>query len=147
MSTRSEIGMEMEDGTVRAVYCHLDGYPSNNGELLKNYTRGMMTEVLSKGNMSSLGETVKDCDFYGGEDERNDVFGNADEFLSDSESMIEWRYLLGLDGTWRVTAIGGDSKRALPLSEVLADKTPDDSAKFWKPKKTEEIGSSKEKTR
>ena len=39
MGTRSTIGLEYPDGTVRGIYCHWDGYPDNNGKILvEHYT-------------------------------------------------------------------------------------------------------------
>ena len=39
MSTNSRIGMVQEDGSVKSIYCHWDGYVSHNGKILKeNYT-------------------------------------------------------------------------------------------------------------
>ena len=37
MATRSRIGMVKDDGTVESIYCHFDGYPSNNGKILKEH--------------------------------------------------------------------------------------------------------------
>jgi hypothetical protein len=58
MSTRSRIALQNEDGSITSVYCHFDGYPSNNGVLLKeNYkTVESVKELLKKGDMSSLGK-------------------------------------------------------------------------------------------
>jgi hypothetical protein len=37
MSTRSFIGKVQEDGSVRYVYCHHDGYPSHVGAILAKH--------------------------------------------------------------------------------------------------------------
>lgn len=37
MSTRSYIGIENSDGTVDYIYCHWDGYLSNNGQILNDH--------------------------------------------------------------------------------------------------------------
>lgn len=60
MSTRSRIGYVANDGKVVSIYCHWDGYPSNNGEiLLNNYTDPFKVKALiSLGAISSLGEEV-----------------------------------------------------------------------------------------
>ena len=34
MATRSTIAMKTEDGKVRAIYCHWDGYIAYNGKML-----------------------------------------------------------------------------------------------------------------
>lgn len=67
MATRSRIGMIMEDGTVRSIYCHWDGYPSYNGRILKECynTPEKVKELISLGDISSLGRTTEykdECD-------------------------------------------------------------------------------------
>jgi len=59
MSTRSIIAKQNEDGTIKAVYCHWDGYPSNNGKILiENYTTAARVDnLLMRGSISSLGKT------------------------------------------------------------------------------------------
>ena len=60
MATRSRIGIENEDGTVSSVYCHWDGYPSNNGRILvTHYTdREKVKELIALGSISALKENV-----------------------------------------------------------------------------------------
>jgi hypothetical protein len=60
MATRSRIGIENEDGSVSSVYCHWDGYPSNNGKILvDHYTdREKVKELIALGSISSLKENV-----------------------------------------------------------------------------------------
>ena len=60
MATRSRIGIENEDGTVSSVYCHWDGYPSNNGRILvAHYTdREKVKELIALGAISALKENV-----------------------------------------------------------------------------------------
>jgi len=56
MSTRSLIAQEQEDGTVKAIYCHSDGYPSYNGAILAgNWTDpAKVAELIAHGDLSSL---------------------------------------------------------------------------------------------
>lgn len=58
MSTRSRIGMEMPDGTIKSIYCHWDGYPEGVGkELEKSYQDPKkIEELLNLGDISSLGD-------------------------------------------------------------------------------------------
>ena len=60
MSTRSRIGILNSDGSVDSIYCHFDGYTSNNGKILvENYTNeAKIRELLSLGDLSSLGEEI-----------------------------------------------------------------------------------------
>lgn len=57
MGTRSRIGMLMNDGHIKSVYCHWDGYPSYNGKILMKYytDENKVNELISLGSISSLG--------------------------------------------------------------------------------------------
>ena len=61
MATRSRIGIVNEDGTVSSIYCHWDGYPSNNGRILvEDYTdRDKVKSLIELGSISSLDEHVE----------------------------------------------------------------------------------------
>ena len=56
MATRSRIAIEDQDGTVRSIYCHWDGYPEYNGVVLKkNYqTQEKVEELIALGSISTL---------------------------------------------------------------------------------------------
>jgi hypothetical protein len=60
MGTRSTIALEFADGTVEQVYCHWDGYLSNNGQILaKHYSDPFkLRDLIDLGDMSSLGERI-----------------------------------------------------------------------------------------
>lgn len=65
MSTRSRIAyQETENGPITSVYCHNDGYPAYNGQMLLDYynTLEKVKELVSGGDMSSLDER---CDTPG----------------------------------------------------------------------------------
>lgn len=61
MSTRSRIAMVYEDGTVKSIYCHFDGYPSGVGKTLnKYYTDPEKVKALMElGDISALGITTE----------------------------------------------------------------------------------------
>lgn len=67
MSTRSSITALTSDGTYKSIYCHFDGYPSNNGRLLMdNYVeQELIDEMVELGDMSSLGGHPDDSIYYG----------------------------------------------------------------------------------
>jgi hypothetical protein len=71
MATRSTIGIKQEDGTIKAIYCHWDGYPAGVGAgLSQNYNSKEQAEALiSLGGFSSLKETL--------EETRGGVYMNA----------------------------------------------------------------------
>lgn len=69
MATRSTIAIRNKDGTVTGIYCHFDGYFSNNGRMLAdNYTtEASVRDLLTLGDLASLGETKELCNAYGRE--------------------------------------------------------------------------------
>lgn len=60
MATRSFIGIQNDDGTVRGIYCHWDGYPEHNGvKLESHYTNSAKIEaLLALGDISILGDEI-----------------------------------------------------------------------------------------
>ena len=56
MGTRSTIALEFADGTVGQVYCHWDGYLSNNGKILfEDYQDPFkLRDLIDLGDLSSL---------------------------------------------------------------------------------------------
>lgn len=53
MSTRSTIAIKKKDGTIRAIYCHSDGYPEYTGAILLEYYSGYR-KALKLINLESL---------------------------------------------------------------------------------------------
>ena len=109
MATRSTIALEYADGTVGQIYCHWDGYLSNNGRiLLENYTDPFkVRELLDNGDMSSLSETVDGCSFYKerGEDCPQRMYKDYAEFRREAQGE-EYNYILRRDGKWYVEFYG-----------------------------------------
>ena len=60
MATRSIIAIEIPEERVKTIYCHLDGYPSGNGKMLKKQwnTKEKILELMELGNISSLGHHI-----------------------------------------------------------------------------------------
>ena len=56
MATRSAIGYRKLDGSVRAVYCHWDGYPQHQLPILEEHYNGIrkVQALIRPGSMSSL---------------------------------------------------------------------------------------------
>lgn len=75
MSTRSRIGVLNEDGTIRSIYVHWDGYPSNNGKILAEHYRDIrkIQKLIELGDISILGPEIgekhdfdyKTCEYDG----------------------------------------------------------------------------------
>lgn len=58
MGTRSRIGV-MHGDNVKSVYCHWDGYLEHNGAiLLEHYNSSKANQLVSMGDMSSLGRVL-----------------------------------------------------------------------------------------
>lgn len=60
MATRSTITMKLENGKYRSIYCHWDGYLSNNGRLLlEHYTDAeKISKLLLLGSLSFLEKEI-----------------------------------------------------------------------------------------
>ena len=121
MATRSTIAVIDNDGTVKQVYCHWDGYLSYNGRLLKQEYNSLKlaNELVSFGDMSILAENINPthpdhsydsaqegvCVYYGrdrGESNTDPkVFKDLNEFL-DKRMDEEYNYLFK-DGQWLVS--------------------------------------------
>lgn len=137
MATRSRIGMEMPDGTVRSIYCHWDGYPEHNGQVLAEHytTEERVKQLINLGNISSLApklepDSGQEHDFnrpldgvtvaYGrdrgekGQEATTDKSVDA-YFKSDLE---EWGYLFTKDGEWVVCDVYGGRKVVLVKSRI-----------------------------
>jgi hypothetical protein len=109
MGTRSTIALEYADGSVGQVYCHWDGYLSNNGQiLLKHYQDPFkVRELLDEGDMSSLDTTVEGCTFYSerGEVCPQNMYKDFAEFRKEAQRE-EYNYVLRRDGNWYVEFYG-----------------------------------------
>lgn len=94
MSTRSRIGMIMEDGTVHSVYCHYDGYLAYNGEILNKYynTPEKVKELISLGDISSLGKTTMFRDENDGDECTRDYHRWRDEPINISVNSDVYDY-------------------------------------------------------
>jgi hypothetical protein len=131
MATRSAIGIEQKNGTVKAIYCHWAGAPRDNGKTLYNhYSSVELNKLISLGSLSVLGSKIvpeadaphtfdapqKDvCVFYKrdrGEDTTWSRYDNVDEYVeSFTESWCEWFYLYKVsDHTWYVRTVNTEWK-------------------------------------
>jgi hypothetical protein len=60
MATRSFIGIQNPDGSVRGVYCHFDGYLEGVGSVLKSHyvDHQKVNSLVDLGGLSSLGREI-----------------------------------------------------------------------------------------
>jgi len=106
MATSSTIALEFADGSIGQVYCHWDGYIENNGRILQtNWTDPFQVrDLIDRGGMSQLGNTLDQCEFYNDEGDLAQYFSNFRDYLEQGQ-MEEYNYILrNIDGkaTWFV---------------------------------------------
>jgi len=123
MGTRSTIALEYADGSVGQVYCHWDGYLSNNGQILQKHYQDpfKVRELLDNGDMSSLETTVEGCSFYKerGEVCPQNMFKDYAEYRKEAQ-FEEYNYILRRDGYWYVEFYGEfDGMLADAIAEEL----------------------------
>lgn len=87
MSTNAQIGIENEDGSIRSIYLHWDGYPSHAGKILaENYTdEDSVNALIDCGNCSVLGKSIEECTFY-----MRDMGYEADSEHAEHYSCVGW---------------------------------------------------------
>lgn len=112
MATRSTIAIRNEDGTVTGIYCHWDGYLSNNGQILRDhYTdEAKIRALLAEGHVSSLGVEIGEkhpFDTYNLTEEQKDpqwglwtkFYGrDRGEEEQDAELFGSWETMLSRNG-------------------------------------------------
>lgn len=144
MATRSTIALEFADGTVEQVYCHWDGYLSNNGEILFNHYQDpfKVRDLIDQGSISSLGPEIgtkhpfskfecadgeyDEAAYEGmttfhhrdrGEDLVKHQFKDFEDYKANHQ-YEEYEYILRRDGQWYVSQYR-ENRLYQPLSESL----------------------------
>jgi hypothetical protein len=123
MATRSTIALEFADGTVGQVYCHWDGYLSNNGQILVEHYQDpfKVRDLIDLGDLSSLGASIgekhefdartQDCTFYGRDRGETGIearyFVDFQDYLAHHQ-YEEYEYILRKDGRWYVKSYDTD---------------------------------------
>ena len=101
MGTRSNIAYEQPNGQVIVTYCHGDGYPTYNGQVLNDHYNNhkKAEEIANQGYLSSLRETVA----LSIEDRANQdqpfVYSSIEAYINDINSDIEYAYIF-TRGQW-----------------------------------------------
>jgi len=137
-------------GTVcKSVYCHWDGYLEHNGAILaEHYDSSLANQLVSMGDLSSLGTTLGEkhpfsphgskedealyeaakeagwCTFYGRDRDEKDVSWQVahtfDEFLEQVEASCGEYYYVMENGVWYCGSMYGDfARRLVRLDEAL----------------------------
>lgn len=121
MATRSSIALEFEDGTVKQIYAHWDGYLDGNGSiLLHNYkTPAEVAALIDMGDLSSLDTTLETTTFYGRDRGESGVgarrFSNFEDYERNGDFQ-SYNYIMR-GGEWYVDR--GESGRFTTLIEAF----------------------------
>jgi hypothetical protein len=120
MATRSHIGKQLENGQIKYIYCHWDGYLEHNGAILKEHytTEAKVDELLVLGGLSVLGKEIGEkqdfdnrdthnpdwCLAYGRDRDQN----NFEVQIGDMSDFIyqDYHYLF-VDGKWKCFGSNG----------------------------------------
>lgn len=155
MATRSTIALEFADGTIGQVYCHWDGYLSNNGVILSTDYKDpfKVRELIDLGDISSLGPNIGEqhsfdiphkygtAEYQAEADRRRQIttFYGRDRGENGCEARYfkdyadyrknaqgeEYNYILRKDGNWYVEFYG---KFDGLLQEALEQETAEEAA-------------------
>ena len=108
MATRSLVGINLNNGLTKIIYCHWDGYPSHNGQILMNNynSPAAVVGLMELGDLSSLGETPDECKAY--HRDRNEPWGmvepkdvNTSEMtLVASDYGVDYVYIYNNEYEW-----------------------------------------------
>lgn len=123
MATRSLIGKILPGGGILSIYCHWDGYPENNGEILKNHYQDpeKVDKLISLGDLSSLAPEIGDephdfdsppngvCNFYGRDRKETGVDPQMSHTLAQfmrraDKSGAEYVYIFN-EGKWSYSRV------------------------------------------
>ena len=131
MATRSVIA-KLDDKGVQAIYCHNDGYLSNNGKILDQHYQNevKVDNLIAQGDASSLKDTIEDTIFY--HRDRGDCYEGVKAVNLNNETKLlehafekcdaEVVYMFAY-GSWYVydnaNTIGNCSYHYIELEEAL----------------------------
>lgn len=107
MSTRSNIAFRLYNGTIISVYCHWDGYPTNNGDiLLRSYKdEEKIVSLLRGGSFSALRPNIKKIAYYAKNNKADWEYSKPSFYATEEDwlkgDLEEWGYLFK-DGSWFV---------------------------------------------
>ena len=128
MATRSLIGMNLDNGITKIIYCHWDGYPEHNGKLLiENYsTPAAITELMLLGDLSNLDLTPAKCKAY--HRDRNEPWGMVEPRDTDVNELgtlandygVDYVYIYNEDFEWECSRPDYLSGTLTPL-EILSE--------------------------
>jgi len=133
MATRSNIAYKTPEGKIRSIYCHWDGYPEHNGEMLNRYYTdpAKVAALIELGSLSSLRpELGEKQDFDDRSSQKDDwclayhrdrgeqlVISEYDDIPSWIEDMEEYAYLF--DGKEWIVNDHGATRGGFPVFDFV----------------------------
>ena len=136
MATRSNIAYKTPEGKIRSVYCHWDGYPAHNGEMLRrNYTTTeKVVALIELGSLSSLGAELGEKQDFDDRSTHKDewtlayhrdrgedlVVSEYDDIPSWIADMEEYAYLW--DGRDWIVNDHGEQRSGYPVFDFVESK-------------------------
>lgn len=121
MATRSMIYKEQQDGTLKGIYCHWDGYLEYNGSiLLEHYSDpDKLEKLLALGDISSLGADIKGVKDgsqtiayhrdFGEKFSPNDIITPEEQKEGEHKFVnVDYVYIQDKSGVWYVNRRDGD---------------------------------------
>ena len=133
MATRSNIAYRTPEGKIRSVYCHWDGYPAHNGEMLRRYYQEArkIAQLIELGSISALREHIHytgkhDFDapqedvtiFYSRDRGEQLSVQEYDDIPSWIDDMEEYAYLWN-GQEWLVNDHGRKDENGFPVFEIV----------------------------
>ena len=102
MSTNASINVMGNDGNIRSIYLHWDGYPSHALETLKEHynSQEQAEKLIELGDCSSLADTLDGSTFYHRDrnEDWDDVQPHTAKTLDDALSYNDQQYNYLYDG-------------------------------------------------
>ena len=139
MATRSIIGQVQEEGNIKAIYCHYDGYLSGVGQTLAEHYSNpeKVTALMNLGDLSSLREEIGEkhdfnttpeepwCTAYGRDRGETGIeakeFKTVEELIQyGNEAGAEFIYLFGDAEGWNYYEPNTRFKKIKPSNLVEA---------------------------
>ena len=123
MSTRCNVGIVNEDGSITAIYCHHDGYikgPFGVGYTLYNYynSEDKAQDLVNNGSTSSIKHTLEETIAYDDGFNLHIHFKDIQDYLENAAFDIDYLYLWN-DNAWHVFGLLGDIEGWYPVKYFL----------------------------
>ena len=128
MATRSLIGMNLDKGITKIIYCHWDGYPEHNGQLLvNNYNSpSAVFDLMELGDLSSLDVTLDQCKAY--HRDRNEPWGMVEPRDINTSELdvvannygVDYVYIYNNEYEWECSRLNYASGKLTPVNILAA---------------------------